>query len=207
MKNNKPYATSLICLGILAYWIFVAFHSSQSLFETQHSRLLLSYGAVNGQLLDQGGYWRLIISQFTHVKFFHMIGNLAFIFLIGTYIERRFGLLVLLLVYFVGGAVGQYASVLFNPDLVSSGASQALCSLSGFSLVQLFKDWRTSKIAVVVVLLFISIQCGLDLYFAERLKEGHTFGFLAGGAMSLCMFWKANLWLVWDRWGTRPHNH
>jgi rhomboid protease GluP len=192
MITQKPYATTLICLGILSYWSFIALHSGQTLWEAQHSRLLLGYGAVDGQLLYQGGYWRILISQFIHVKFFHMLGNVIFIFLIGTYVERRFGFLILLLVYFFGGAIGQYASVLFNPDLVSSGASQALCSLTGFSLIHLCKDRRTSKIIVIAVLFFISIQCGLDLYFAGRLKEGHAFGFLSGVVISLYMFWKAN---------------
>ena len=188
MLGGKSYLTSLICVFILLYWLFIALHSGQSIFETQHSRLLLAYGAIDGRLLDQGGYWRLIVSQFTHVMFLHMLGNVAFIYWIGVHIERRFGILVLLLVYFIGGLAGQSASVLFNPTLVTSGASQALCSLAGFLFVRLPQFWPRSKSAFFAVLLFLATQAGLDLYFAARLKEGHTFGFLAGAVMGLGMF-------------------
>jgi rhomboid protease GluP len=191
MISRKPYITFLICFFILFYWSFIAFHSGQSLLKTQSCRLLLGYGAVNGQLLEQGDHWRMIVSQFTHVKFFHMLGNVIFIFLIGAYIERRFGSFVLLLVYLSGGTLGQYVSVFFNPKLVSSGASQALCALAGFLAIIFLKVWRSSKITGITVLLFVFIQCGLDWYFAGRLKEGHTFGFLVGAAMSIYFVWKA----------------
>jgi membrane associated rhomboid family serine protease len=190
MNTSRPYATVIIGLCVLSYWLYVAFDSNQAIYETQHSRLLLEYGAVNGRLLDEGGYWRLIVSQFTHVNFFHMLGNIAFIVLIGAFVESRFGFSVLIFVYFVGGAIGQYASVVFNPVFVSSGASQALCSLAGFSLIQLFKNNRTLGIGGIAIFVFIAIQCGLDLYFTERLKEGHTFGFLAGMAMSFLLLCK-----------------
>ena len=185
MQNSKPYATLIICLGILLYWTFIAVHSGQAWHETQGSRLLLRYGAVNGQLLSQTGYWRILVSQFTHVNFLHMLGNVIFIFLIGSYIERKFGVVHILVVYFVGGIVGQFASVIFNPDLVSSGASQALCSLAGFLLIYFYKVWQQSKIICVAVALSICIQCFLDLYFAGRLKQGHMFGFLAGVTISI----------------------
>lgn len=56
MLGGKSYLTSLICVSILLYWLFIALHSGQAIFETQHSRLLLAYGAIDGRLLDQGGY-------------------------------------------------------------------------------------------------------------------------------------------------------
>jgi rhomboid protease GluP len=203
MITPKPYATALIGLWILSYWLFIALHSNQALFETQHSRLLLEYGAGNGQLLGEGSYWRIIVSQFTHVKFFHMLGNVAFIFLIGAFVERRFGLLVLIFVYFFGGAIGQYASVRFNPVFVSSGASQALCSLAGFSFIQILKNIRSFSISGIIVFAFIAIQCGLDMYFAEGLKVGHAFGFLAGIVMSFFLLWKANR-AVYGTESTKP---
>jgi hypothetical protein len=53
IKDNRSYATLLICLSILFYWFFIALHSGQTFYETQHSQLLLRYGAVDSQLLNQ----------------------------------------------------------------------------------------------------------------------------------------------------------
>jgi rhomboid protease GluP len=193
-QNTKPYATIIICLGILLYWTFIALHSGQALYEVQNSQLLLRYGAVNGPLFNEVGCWRIIVSQFTHVRFFHMLGNVIFVFIIGTYIERKFGSSVFLLVYFVGGIIGQCASVFFNPNLISSGASQALCSLAGFFVMFPHKVWHQSKLTSVAVILFILVQCFLDLYFADRLKQGHTFGFSAGVIISILVFLRTKIW-------------
>lgn len=195
MKNplfyGKSYATFSICVAILLCWCIVAFHSGQQLYGTQRGQMLLGYGAVNGELLRHGGHWRIIASQFMHVNFAHMLGNVLFILLIGAYVERRCGSCALLLVYFVGGTMGQYASVLFNPGLVSSGASQALCAIAGCSAIMLLREWRSSRVTLAIVLLFMPVQMSLDVCFAQRLKEGHIFGFLAGAAMSSYFVWKA----------------
>jgi rhomboid protease GluP len=139
-------------------------------------------------LLDQGDYWRIVVSQFTHVYMYHMLANVAFILFLGIYIERYFGLFALLFIYFFGGIAGQYASVFFNPSLVSAGASQALCSLAGFLLTRFVKVWRTSRVTGITVLLFILTQSFLDLYSGGHLKEGHVYGFIAGMIISFLLY-------------------
>jgi len=192
-KNRRFSVTLIICLVIIVYLIFIALRSGQPIFKTQNSQLLIGYGAVNGQLLSQGDYWRLCVSQFTHVNLYHLLINVVFLFILGLYIERNSGLLTVLFVYFFGGIVGQYASVFFNPSLVSSGASQAICSLAGFLVIRFFRVWRTSKVTGIAVLLCIIIQCYLDLHFAHRLKEGHIFGFVIGVMISLILYKRKNL--------------
>jgi rhomboid protease GluP len=187
MKKYKGISiTIVISLLIILYWTFIALHSGQSIFETQNSQLLLKYGAVDGRLLNQGEYWRIVVSQFTHVYMYHMLVNVVFILLFGMYIERYFGVFILLFVYFLGGMVGQYASVVFNPTFVSSGASQAVCSLAGFLLVRFFKVWRTSIVTGITVLLFILMQSFLDLHSGGHIKEGHVYGFITGTIISFC---------------------
>lgn len=187
-KYKGVLITISICLAIVLYWTFIALQSGQSIYETQNSRLLLKYGAVDGQLLNQGDYWRIVASQFIHVYMYHMLVNIAFILLFGIYIERYFGLFALLFIYFFGGIVGQYASVIFNPSLVSSGASQALCSLAGFLLTRFVKVWRTSIVTGITVLLFILIQSFLDLRSGGHLKEGHIYGFITGVIISFSLY-------------------
>lgn len=181
----KTPITFTICASILFVWLFVMLSSGQAITETQYSSLLLNYGALNGINLSQHEFWKLLTSQFTHVMFFHMLANVAFIYVLGRAIEREFGSLCLGSLYLVSGTVGQFFSVYVYPDLVSSGASQALCGLAGFLLIYttaLFSTWRVTMIAVFV---FIAIQIGLDLYFAGYLKAGHVAGFLAGIAFGV----------------------
>jgi membrane associated rhomboid family serine protease len=104
-----------------------------------------------------------------------MLFNAASIALIGASIEQRHRWRRLFLVFFCGGSVGQVASVVAYPNLVSSGASQALMALCGASLVMV-----TARYPRLFALAVLGIQAALDLYVAQKIKAGHGFGFLAG---------------------------
>lgn len=182
----KTPAITLTCLTILAVWLSVMALSGQSLAQTQHSFLLLNYGAMNGADLADNQYWKLVASQFTHVKFYHMLANVGFIYYLGRSIEIEFGSLTLFLIYIVSGTIGQFASVYSYPDLVSSGASQALCGLAGFIVVFSVALMSSSKPVMIAAFIFIAIQVGLDLSFAGYLKAGHYVGFFSGVLFGFC---------------------
>ena len=175
----QPY-TFLICVLIIAAWIISALHHDLSLFQTQKSRLILGFGAVNSQSLQRGEYWKLLTAQFLHVMFLHMLLNVAFIYYLGARIEEIFRARVLLSVYLLAGLAGTTASVLAYPQLTSSGASQALCGIAGAFFVLALFPLRVSRVAVIWAGIFVVIQVFLDLHFAGYVKAGHYVGFLAG---------------------------
>jgi membrane associated rhomboid family serine protease len=115
--NIQPY-TFVVCLFIIGGWLLSALHHGLSLFETQKSNLLLSYGAANGTSLQKAEYWKLITSQFVHVKFYHMLFNMGYIYYIGAKIEKFFGATVFISIYLATGISGQLASILSYPQFV-----------------------------------------------------------------------------------------
>jgi rhomboid protease GluP len=153
---------------------------SLSLIETQNSNLLLNVGAVNGESLQRGEYWKLISSQFLHVKFPHMLLNVTFIYYIGSKIEKDFGFIVFYAIYLISGSFAQLASVFSYPNYVSSGASQALCGLAGAFLILFLFPLKASKATLIWVMIFIFIQTFLDLFVAGEIKSGHLVGFIIG---------------------------
>lgn len=179
MKIRKSLPLSrfsvLLSGAIVLAWCVTAIALDQSFCSTQKSRLLMTVGAANGELLDAGEWWRIVTSQFLHVHFLHMLFNAACVAVIGTFIEKRCGWWRAALVYFGGGSVGQIASVLSYPELVSSGASQALMALCGASLVLLTE--RRPRLLVLVV---VAVQTALDICVVQKIKAGHSFGFLGG---------------------------
>ncbi len=183
-------ATFAVCTAIIVVWSFIALSLDQDITETQRSPLLLQYGAVTGENIDDGEYWKLVASQFTHVKFLHMLANVIFIFLLGRAIEKEFGAFVVTSVYLLSGTLGQFASVTSYPELVSSGASQALCGLAGFLLIFSKRLLTTHVTTFIILAAFVLIQVGLDLYFAGYLKAGHTVGLVSG----ILFGFLANLW-------------
>lgn len=105
----------------------------------------------------------------------HMLFNAGCVAIVGTFIEKQQGWGRLAVTYFVGGALGQLASVIAYPQLVSSGASQALMALCGAALVIGFE--RRPRLLVLAI---IVIQVALDIYVSQKIKAGHSVGFLGG---------------------------
>ncbi|HKS26367.1 MAG TPA: rhomboid family intramembrane serine protease [Pyrinomonadaceae bacterium] len=170
----------IISVNLLA-WFAVAWAFGLSPFARQHSLLLLRAGAVNSQLLGEGQWWRLLTSQFLHVNFPHMPFNMLALFLLGGMLERDLGAWRFLTLYFVSGLVGQLSGVAATPALISSGASQAVMGLAGAVSAGLLLQRHSKQTArLLILLILISVQAGLDLLTAGHIKAGHWGGFLAG---------------------------
>jgi len=175
-------ASLTIALAILVAWSLSASFFSQSIIATQRSLWLPQLGGATGELFANHEWWRLVVSQFLHVHFLHMLFNVMCIILVGGFIERSYGWRVLLLIYFVGGTAGQIASVLSFPTLVSDGSSQALMALCGAGVLLLSRpSFRLITISI------IAVQVGLDLHAAGTIKAGHGFGFGAGFLIGACI--------------------
>ncbi len=184
LKCRLALVSTILFATILIGWFLSGQCLGLGLFASQKVSLLLQVGAVDGAALVRGEYWRLVVSQFLHVHFLHMLFNASAIYLLAYAVERGVGRAVLVGVYWVGGTVGQYFSVLLLPDLVSSGASQALMALCGFVIVGA-RHFGFSRLVFVSALGIAGVQVGLDIAVSASIKAGHGFGFLAGALMAV----------------------
>jgi rhomboid protease GluP len=184
-----PVATCALAAASLLAWFAVAWSYQLPPFGTQNSALLLRSGAVNGETLGAGGWWRILTSQFLHVHFPHLIFNMAALLLLGRASEREFGPWRLLALYFFSGVVGQLLGVAAAPLLVSSGASQAVMGLAGGALVARLRRPRGGARGLIVPLAFVGVQCALDLFVSGGIKAGHWGGFCAG-VLVACVMWR-----------------
>ncbi|PYS51223.1 MAG: hypothetical protein DMF68_04975 [Acidobacteria bacterium] len=180
---SRPIITWLLIALNLAAWFAVASFFHLSPIATQSSELLLRSGALRGELLWAGEWWRIFISQFLHVYFAHLILNMLFLFLLGGRLERELGSLRFALLYLGSGAIGQMAGVLATSMLVSSGASQAVMGLAGCELVKLFRLEKPERVRIIIALGVVSIQIAIDLIAAHTIKAGHLAGFCAGAML------------------------
>lgn len=175
----SPVAILLFVL-ILAGWTCSVLYFGKSFFASQKSVLLPQLGAATGELFTSHEWWRLLVSQFLHVHFLHMLFNALSILILASSLERARGWLALLAIYFIGGLTGQTASVWYYPALVTDGASQALMALCAGMLVLQPRSKVTWFAGLVV-----AIQVALDVHAIAAIKAGHLFGFVAGLLVSL----------------------
>ncbi len=164
--------------SIVLVWFLVALALGQPFWMRQHSVELTAFGAFKGQTLTLTDSWKLLASQWLHVKFAHMLFNAAIIGLVGAALTRRLAWPLVLALGIVGGACGQLASALWQPDAYVSGASQAYLALCGAGLLVI--GWKRPGWWAAAVGLVVSV--GLDVVFSGHsgIKPGHFVGFVVG---------------------------
>ncbi len=92
---------------------------------------LVRWGADFGPKTLAGEWWRLLTATFVHVGVLHIGFNMWVLLAAGPLVERLLGNVGFLVLYVVAGLTGSVASLLWNPMLVSAGASGAIFGLFG----------------------------------------------------------------------------
>jgi membrane associated rhomboid family serine protease len=150
--------------------------------------------------------WTALTAMFMHAGWLHLLGNMLFLYVSGTYVEDVYGRPLYLLSYLLGGLAATAGHYLADPAsrVPLVGASGAIAAVMGILLVRLFASWvqflllpipflpnirvRLKLPALVVLPLWLLEQ----LAFAQRSRgEGggvawwaHIAGFLFGVALA-----------------------
>lgn len=173
--------------SILLVWILVATALNQPIWVQQHSRDLVAFGAIKGANFSATEAWRLVASQWLHVKPQHMLLNVVIIGGVGLAAEKRLGRTIPAFVALTGGTLGQLAAVLTEPQAFISGASQAYLSLCGLAIVSAGVDRAGRWLAWIG----LAIAIALDVFVSGHgmVKPGHlaglAVGLAAGGLLRL----------------------
>jgi len=175
----------IIALNLMVFVAMAA--TGVSVFEPQ-SEELLKWGADYGLRTLNGEWWRLLSSVFVHIGALHLFLNMWCLWNLGRLAERMFGNWVFLALYLLSGLGGSLASVLWNPSIVSAGASGAVFGVAG----GLVAFWYFGKIGLprsIIKRDFASILTfvGYNLFFglASQMvnNAAHIGGLLTGLAL------------------------
>jgi membrane associated rhomboid family serine protease len=102
---------------------------------------------INGNIVDRLGLipalfaerpWAILTAMFLHISFWHLFGNMLTLFFFGTFLVRLVGNNWFLLLYFVGGLVGNALYLwLGEPASLALGASGAVYAIAGALVVMM----------------------------------------------------------------------
>ncbi len=183
LRQRVAWVTwTLIAVNFIS-WFMVAWLYDLPLLTVHNSYVLLRAGAINGNLLWAGEWWRIVTSQFLHVYFLHLIFNMAALALLGAALESAFGSLRFALLYLFIGSVGHVLGSIVTPSHVASGASQAVMGIAGVMAVILFRRRESGTFIFIVLLAVLTIQLGLDIAVAHTIKTGHWSSLCLGAIM------------------------
>ena len=130
--------------------------------------------------VDEGAWWRLITSAFTHVDLAHIGFNMLALYFLGTQFERGLGRAKYLAVYMVSALVGSFVVWwLSPPDTSTVGASGAIYGLLGVLLVYALRG----RTALQPVLMWLGLNAVMSVLWANISWQGHLGGFIGGFAM------------------------
>lgn len=153
---------------------------------------LIELGAKDSPLMHQGQVWRFVTPIFLHAGIIHITINVFAQMRFGLPMERKWGLIKFIAVYFISGIGGVLMSCLLLPNTISVGASGAIMGLIGCFLGEILMTWmktdqRTRRLnliqvsLIIIIIMLISFAPFIDI-------AAHFGGLLTGFLMGLAYF-------------------
>lgn len=146
--------------------------------------ITVHFGANYGPITLSGQWWRLVTYMFLHGGVFHIAMNMWCLWNLGALCESLYGRWTYAALYLITGVAGGLASVGWNPNVLSVGASGALFGLTG-ALIASFGlgEFSLSGIPVRGVLSSLLFWAGFSL-FLGKLSPGIDNACHVGGLVS-----------------------
>lgn len=144
---------------------------------------LLAWGANLGALVVHGQYWRLLSSIFLHAGVMHLALNMYALWTFGPMVSSIFGNKRFLLIYLLSGVAGSLAGIVWDPTLISAGASGALVGLAGAMLAVLITGHLENQKQNLHPGIFFAVVCASLSYgfFMQGIDNAAHIGGLIGG--------------------------
>lgn len=186
--RKAPLTMLLVILNVVVFLMVEFTGLSQ---DTGH---MLNWGAAYPPLITEGGEWyRLFISMFLHFGIEHLINNMLVLFVLGSRLERAAGHLKFLVIYLLGGLLGNLFSLYLELKqmdwAVSAGASGAVFAVMGAMIFVVLRnrgkleDLSAKQILIMAVfsLYFGFASSGVD-------NGAHLGGLLAGFLLAVMLY-------------------
>jgi len=198
LKRLTPHAFVTPALVLINVAVFAVMIASGVDFMSPSIEHLVSWGANYAPKTTDGEWWRLLTSNYLHIGIIHIAFNMWVLWDAGRIVERLLGNVGFLIMYVLSGVLGSFTSVLWNPLVVSAGASGAVFGvygcLIGFLLLsrgsipnKVLTGISSSALAFIAYNVFYAI--GEESIDMAAHVGGLTTGFLCGVMMRLPLAW------------------
>ncbi|GGX71333.1 rhomboid family intramembrane serine protease [Saccharospirillum salsuginis] len=179
MRRGYWLTPAIIYINAAIFLFTVAYTQSIMWFP---ARALVELGANFGPLTLDGQWWRLLTSVFLHGGLLHIVFNAIVLANIGIFLEPLLGRVSFIIVYLLTGLLASTASLVFNDNVVSVGASGAIFGMYGFFLAllttNLFKpDFRSMFLKNTLGFVGLNIAIG---FFGPIDNAAHIGGLVSG---------------------------
>lgn len=173
----------LIAANVLAFLGVVA--SGGSLLDGGGT--VTAEGALQGDAVEEGEWWRLVTSGFIHAGVFHLFLNMFILYILGGLLEPAVGQLRLGLVYLVALLSGSFGALLLtSPGRLTVGASGAVFGLMGAAFVLMRARGVNPMESGIGALILLNLMI---TFLIPGISIGaHLGGLIGGGLAAFALF-------------------
>lgn len=180
---GKPFFTYILIVINLIMFAILELNGGSTNIDT-----LIKLGAKYNPAMLDGEWWRLISSMFLHIGFLHLAMNMLALYYLGVAVERIYGSLRFLTIYFLAGIAGSLTSFTFAMN-VSAGASGAIFGLFGallfFGIVHKKVFFQTMGRNIITI---VAINIVLGFVIPQIDIGAHLGGLIAGFIASAIVY-------------------
>jgi rhomboid protease GluP len=179
------YAIITVNVGLYVVMVSTGVHGF-----SPEPEVLVRWGAGFGPFTASGEWWRLLTAAFIHIGLLHLMMNMWVLFTAGPLVERLLGNTGFAVVYLLSGLLGGLASLAWNPEAVSAGASGAVFGVFGALAAFLVLRHRQIPLQVLhglrlATLIFVGFNLLFGMMHRAVDAAAHVGGLVGGFACAL----------------------
>ena len=100
----------------------------------------MEWGAMASGSVQKGNILLIITSNFFHFDFQHLVGNMFSLYIVGRYLEPKYGVIRFSGILIFGGLLASIFSMFYDPLIISGGASGMVFCTFGVVLMEYILD-------------------------------------------------------------------
>ncbi|AQT73398.1 rhomboid family intramembrane serine protease [Streptomyces sp. fd1-xmd] len=185
---DDPHLVTKILIGINVAVFLAGLAAPATVIQLELLGRYVEYFGAPVEGVSTGQYHRLLTSVFLHVEWWHIIGNMIGLWVIGGPLEAALGRARYLAVYLLSGLGGSaLVYLLTEPNTPTLGASGAVFGLLGATVVlarRLRYEMRPVIVMVVLMLVLTFFPFGGTLNVSW---QAHVGGLITGALVGLGM--------------------
>ncbi|CRH00012.1 rhomboid protease ROM1, putative [Plasmodium relictum] len=182
----KSFVMVISIIQLVIFIISISIKPAE--FLTPSESLLITLGANVASRIKNGEIHRLILPIFLHANIFHTFFNIFFQLRMGFTLEKNYGIIKIIILYFLTGIYGNILSASITYCPIKVGASTSGMGLVGVVTAELILLWHVirHRERVVFNIIFFSL-ISFFYYFTFNGSNIDHVGHLGGLLSGICI--------------------
>ena len=159
-----------------------------SMLDNPSAQDLVRWGANFGPLTVSGQWWRLLTCVFIHGSLLHIAFNMWCLWDLGRLAESIYGHWTFAAVYLIAGLASSLGSVIWNPIVLSVGASGAIFGIAGALIASFYLgEFTLPRPVIAGTLRSVVVFVGYNLFFGAVVARTDNAAHIGGLLMGLLL--------------------